>query len=96
MISSGQPYIDGKFINYPRFKKEWIAYRETYHAIVSDDLAAKNLGEKCVKGDAWKRLCYKTSNYKTSNYKTSNYKTSHYKTSKIQNAELQNVESYKR
>ncbi len=48
----------GKFVDYPRFKKEWRANRETYHSIVSDDLAAKTLREKCVKGDAWKMLGY--------------------------------------
>jgi hypothetical protein len=34
---------------YPRFKREWVAYRERYHSIVNDDLAAKTLREKCVK-----------------------------------------------
>jgi hypothetical protein len=48
----------GKFVDYPRFKKEWRAYRETYHSVVSNDLAAKTLREKCVKGDAWKMLGY--------------------------------------
>jgi hypothetical protein len=43
-------------VNYPRFKKEWVAYRETYHSVVNDDLAAKTLREKCVKGDAWKMV----------------------------------------
>jgi hypothetical protein len=40
----------------PRFKKGWLAYRETYYSIVNNDLAAKTLGEKCVKGDAYKMV----------------------------------------
>ncbi len=48
--------FNGKYTNYPRFKKEWTAYRETYHSIVNDDLAAKTLREKCVKGDANKMV----------------------------------------
>jgi hypothetical protein len=44
------PIFDGKFVNYPRFKMEWRAYRETYHSVVNDDLAGKTLREKCVKG----------------------------------------------
>jgi hypothetical protein len=53
---SGWPTFVGMFVNYPRFKKEWRAYRETYHSVMSDDLAAKILGEKCVKGNAWKMV----------------------------------------
>jgi hypothetical protein len=49
---SGWPTFDGRYASYPRFKKEWRAYRETYHSVVNDDLAAKTLREKCVKGDA--------------------------------------------
>jgi hypothetical protein len=54
--NSGWPVFDGKYVNYPRFKKEWIAYRETYHFVVNDNLAAKTLREKCVKGDLWKMV----------------------------------------
>ncbi len=43
---SGWPTIDGKFVNYPRFKMKWRAYKEMYHSVVSDDLAAKTLREK--------------------------------------------------
>jgi hypothetical protein len=50
--NSEWPTFDGRFVNYPRFKKEWRAYRETYHSVVSGDLAAKTLREKCVTGDA--------------------------------------------
>jgi hypothetical protein len=40
---SGWPTFDGRYASYPRFKKEWKAYRETYHSIVNNDLAAKAL-----------------------------------------------------
>jgi hypothetical protein len=53
---SGWPTFDSRFVNYPRFKKEWRAYRKTYHSVVSNDLEAKTLREKCVKGDAWKMV----------------------------------------
>jgi hypothetical protein len=49
---SGWPTFDGPYASYPWFKREWTAYRETYHSAVNDDLAAKTLREKCVKGDA--------------------------------------------
>jgi hypothetical protein len=43
-------------VNYPRFKKERWAYRETYHFVMNNDLASKTLRERCVKGDAWKMV----------------------------------------
>ncbi len=46
------PTFDGRYASYPWFKREWIAYKETYHSVVNDDLAAKTLREKCIKGDA--------------------------------------------
>jgi hypothetical protein len=49
---SGWPVFDGRYASYPRFKKEWRAYRETYHSAVNDDLAARALRDKCLKGDA--------------------------------------------
>jgi hypothetical protein len=39
-------------VSYPRFKKEWVAYRQTYHSAVSNDLAARTLRDKCLQGDA--------------------------------------------
>ncbi len=33
-----------------------MAYRETYHSIVNDDLGAKTFWEKCMKGDTWKMV----------------------------------------
>jgi hypothetical protein len=35
--------------SYPRFKKKWRAYRETYHSAVNNDLAARALRDKCLK-----------------------------------------------
>jgi hypothetical protein len=48
---SGWPTFDGRYASYPRFKKEWKAYRETYHSAVNDNLAAKALRDKCIQGD---------------------------------------------
>jgi hypothetical protein len=48
----GWPTFDGRYVGYPRFKKEWVAYRSTYHSAVSDDLAARTLRSKCLKGEA--------------------------------------------
>ncbi len=55
---SGWPTFDGQYASYPRVKREWVAYKETYHSIVNDDLAAKTLREKCVKGDAHKMVSH--------------------------------------
>jgi hypothetical protein len=49
---SGWPVFDGRYASYPRFKKEWKAYRETYHSAVNNHLAARALRDKCLKGDA--------------------------------------------
>jgi hypothetical protein len=49
---SGWPTFDRRYASYPRFKKEWKAYRETYHSAVNNDLAAKALRDKCIQGDA--------------------------------------------
>jgi hypothetical protein len=51
-------WIDGRYASYPQYKKEWAAYRETYHSVVNDDLAAKTLREKCVKGDALRMVSH--------------------------------------
>ncbi len=55
---SGWLTFDGRNASYPRFKKEWTAYREMYHSVVNDDLAAKTLREKCVKGDALRMVSH--------------------------------------
>jgi hypothetical protein len=49
---SGWPTFDGRYDSYPRFKKEWEAYRQTYHSAVSNDLASWTLRDKCLQGDA--------------------------------------------
>jgi hypothetical protein len=49
---SGWPTFDGRYVSYPRFKKEWEAYRQTYHSAVSNDLAARTHRDKCLQGDA--------------------------------------------
>ncbi len=49
--NSGWPTFDGRYASYPRFKKEWKAYRETYHSAVNDDLAAKALRDRCIQGE---------------------------------------------
>jgi hypothetical protein len=55
---SGWPVFDGRYASYPRFKKEWRAYRETYHSAVNDDLAARALRDKCLKGDALRMVSH--------------------------------------
>jgi hypothetical protein len=55
---NGWPAFDRRFVNYPRCKKEWQAYQQAYHAMVSNDLAAKTLGEKCVSGDEVKMIVH--------------------------------------
>jgi hypothetical protein len=49
---NGWPTFNGRYVSYPRFKKEWVAYRLTYHSAVSDDLAARTLRDKCLQGEA--------------------------------------------
>ncbi len=55
---SGWPTFDGRYASYPRFKKEWRAYRETYHSAVNNDLAARALRDKCIKGDALRMVSH--------------------------------------
>jgi hypothetical protein len=40
---SGWPTFKGKYVEYPRFKKEWWAYRRTYHWHVRDELVCRAL-----------------------------------------------------
>ncbi len=44
--------FERRYASYPRFRKEWRAYRETYHSAVNNDLATRALRDKCLKGDA--------------------------------------------
>jgi hypothetical protein len=55
---SGWPMFDGRYASYPRFKKEWRAYRETYHSAMNNDLAAKALRDKCIQGDALRMVSH--------------------------------------
>jgi hypothetical protein len=55
---SGWLMFDGRYASYPQFKREWIAYRETYHSVVNNDLAAKALRDKCIKGDALRMVSH--------------------------------------
>lgn len=48
--------FNGKFVNYPWLRKEWLPYRQTYHALVSNDISTKTLREKCVSGDVVKMI----------------------------------------
>jgi hypothetical protein len=45
---SGWPTFSGKFVEYPRFRKEWWAYRHTYHGHVRDELVCRSLKEKSL------------------------------------------------
>jgi hypothetical protein len=55
---SGWPTFDGRYASYPRFKREWKAYRETYHSAVNNNLAAKALRDRCIKGDALRMVSH--------------------------------------
>ncbi len=45
---NGWPTFSGKFVEYPRFRKEWWAYRQTYHGHVRDELVCRSLKEKSL------------------------------------------------
>jgi hypothetical protein len=38
---SGWPLFNGRYVEYPRFRKEWWAYRQTYHEHVRDELVCR-------------------------------------------------------
>ncbi len=42
---AGWPIFKGKYMEYPRSKKEWWAYRMTYHTYVRDELVCRILKE---------------------------------------------------
>jgi hypothetical protein len=52
------PVFEGRYASYPRFKKEWRAYRETYHSAVNDHLDARALRDRCIKGDALRMVSH--------------------------------------
>jgi hypothetical protein len=45
---SGWPTFNGKYVKYPRFRKEWWAYRQTYHGHVRDELVCRSLKERSL------------------------------------------------
>jgi hypothetical protein len=45
---SGWPTFSGKYVEYPRFCKEWWAYRQTYHGHVRDELVCRSLKERSL------------------------------------------------
>jgi hypothetical protein len=45
---SGWPTFSGRYVKYPRFRKEWWAYRQTYHGLVRDELVCRSLKEKSL------------------------------------------------
>jgi hypothetical protein len=45
---SGWPTFSGKYAEYPRFRKEWWAYRHTYHGHVRDELVCRGLKERSL------------------------------------------------
>jgi hypothetical protein len=45
---SGWPTFSGKYAEYPRFRKEWWAYRRTYHGHVRDELVCRSLKERSL------------------------------------------------
>jgi hypothetical protein len=45
---SGWPTFSKKYAEYPRFRKEWGAYRQTYHGHVRDELVCRSLKEKSL------------------------------------------------
>jgi hypothetical protein len=44
----GWPTFSGKYVEYPSFRKEWWAYRQTYHGHVKDELVCRSLKEKSL------------------------------------------------
>ncbi len=45
---SGWPTFSGRYVEYPRFRKEWWAYRKTYHGHVRDELLCRSLKERSL------------------------------------------------
>jgi hypothetical protein len=42
------PTFSGKYVEYARFRKEWWAYRQTYHGHVRDELVCRSLKERSL------------------------------------------------
>jgi hypothetical protein len=45
---NGWPTFSGKYVEYPWFRKEWWAYRQTYHGHVRDEFVCRSLKEKSL------------------------------------------------
>jgi hypothetical protein len=45
---NGWRTFGGKYVEYPRFRKQWWAYRQTYHGHVRDELVCHSLKEKSL------------------------------------------------
>jgi hypothetical protein len=50
---SGWPTFSRKYVEYPRFRKKWWAYRQTYHGHVRDELVCRSLKEKSLASHVW-------------------------------------------
>jgi hypothetical protein len=50
---SGWPTFNGKYEEYPRFRKVWWAYRQTYHGHVKEELACRNFKERSLASSVW-------------------------------------------
>ncbi len=46
--NSGWPTFSGKYMEYPRFRKEWWTYMQTYHEHVRDELVCRSLKERSL------------------------------------------------
>jgi hypothetical protein len=44
----GWPVFNGRYVEYPRFRKEWWAYRQMYHGHVKNELVSRALKEKSL------------------------------------------------
>jgi hypothetical protein len=49
---NGWPVFKGKYVEYPRFRKEWWVYRRAYHGHVRDELVCRAVKEKSLAGSA--------------------------------------------
>jgi hypothetical protein len=45
---NGWPTFNRKYVEYPQFRREWWAYRQTYHRHVRDELVCRSLKERSL------------------------------------------------
>jgi hypothetical protein len=50
--NNGWPTFKEKYVEYPKFKKEWWAYRRTYHSHLRNELACQALKDRNLSGEA--------------------------------------------